>query len=81
MNSQDSRQNPIAIRQALARLPAWTQRFWTWLSGIALPDETSRRPWSTSRHIAVTLITLVLASLTALHCAQALFVRFTAFVA
>ena len=81
MNSQDTRQNPIAIRQALARLPAWTQRFWTWLSAIAMPDETSRRPWSTTRHIVVTLITLVLAALIALHCAQALFVQFTALVA
>lgn len=46
------RLNPIDNREALAKLPAFTQRFWTWLTGLTHRGEPARRPWTVNRHLA-----------------------------
>lgn len=43
--------DPFESREALARLPRFTQRFWTWLSGLTHQDELPRSPWSVSQHL------------------------------
>lgn len=51
----------IAPREILAkRFPGWTQRFWTWVTGIALPGQRPLiiwRPWM--RAIALLIQVLV----------------------
>ena len=55
------------------RFPAYTQRFWTWLTGIALPDQIPLfiwRPWTRALalfaqlYIATLLGTILLNDLT-----------------
>lgn len=43
-------------RISLARLPAWTQSFWTWLSAISLPARVARWRWKPWQHIALTVV-------------------------
>jgi hypothetical protein len=53
--------NPFTAREALARLPRFTQRFWTWLTGLTHSNEAPRKPWSADQHVLVFLATCVLA--------------------
>ena len=64
--------NPLSTRDALARLPEFTQRFWTWLTGIARPQEMSRRRWTPAEHLAVTSGLLIGAAILGTASAQAL---------
>lgn len=52
--------HPIDNREALAKLPARTQRFWTWLTGLTHQDELPRKPWTPKRHLAVYALALVM---------------------
>lgn len=52
--------HPIDNREALATLPARTQRFWTWLTGLTHRTEPSRKPWTPKRHLAVYAFALVM---------------------
>lgn len=49
MKKNQSRRDPIEFRKLFnTRLPGWTQPFWTWLTGIALPGQKRLwvwRPW------------------------------------
>jgi hypothetical protein len=45
------RLNPIDNRDALAKLPRITQRFWTWLTGLTHRDEPVRQPWTVNQHL------------------------------
>lgn len=47
------------IRASLARLPAWTQHFLTWLTGYALPLQRPLLPNSPAIQIAVAVIALL----------------------
>lgn len=62
---------PVDIRASFLRFPAWTQHFWTWLTGKALPDQTPlfRHTWYS--YLASTLAAffagLALSSLALVH--------------
>lgn len=45
------RPNPIDNRETLAKLPSFTQRFFTWLTGLTHRDEPSRYPWTVNQHL------------------------------
>lgn len=55
--------DPVTIRRALARLPSWMQKFFTWLTAIALPDEKPLRPWTPESHVAALCLTWILVAL------------------
>lgn len=72
---------PVETRIALARLPAWTQRYWTWLSGIAMPTEMKRRPWAPWQHVLCTVVALAVAAAVGVYSAQALYTTLVHFFA
>lgn len=53
---------PDVIRKTLAELPRATQRFWTWLTGLMLPGELPREPWSPWQHFVCTFGVFCLAA-------------------
>jgi hypothetical protein len=53
--------NPLKTREALARFPRFTQRFWTWLTALTHQNEAPRKPWSVDQHVAAFMATCVLA--------------------
>ena len=64
--------DPYEIRRALGRLPLVPQRFWTWLTGVALPEEFHRRRWTPAQHFFVTVCIFVMAAGIGTLCAQTL---------
>ena len=64
-DKQFNQRNAIDLRlQLQIRFPVFTQRFWTWLTGIALPDQVPLfiwRPWV--RALALFAQTIVAASI------------------
>lgn len=67
---------PTDIRRALFdRFPkwAWLQRGFTWLTGIAMPGETRRRPWTASTHLWVLVTTWAAALLVGTVAVELLF--------
>ena len=57
-------------RRRLANWPDWLQWFLTWLSGLALPGEKRRRPWTPLDHLLVYFATLILAGTSAVFIVQ-----------
>lgn len=53
--------NPLQARMALADWPRWVQPIFTWLSGIALPGETRKRPWTVHKFVIAQFTTLLVA--------------------
>jgi hypothetical protein len=53
--------NPFKTREALACLPRFTQRFWTWLTALTHQNEAQREPWTTNQHMAAFMATCVVA--------------------
>jgi len=55
--------HPLAVREALARFPRSTQRFWTWLTGLTHRGEPLRSPWTALQHLLafVTVATIAFA--------------------
>ena len=45
---------PDIIRRSLAVWPRFTQRFWTWLTGLLPPNEASRHHWTQWQHFLCT---------------------------
>jgi hypothetical protein len=48
------------IRESLTRLPVWTQAFFTWLTGYALPGQKRLFNISPELHILIAVATLLL---------------------
>ena len=55
------RPHPIDNREALAKLPAITQRFWTWLTGLTHHAEPRRKPWTANQHLLAYAFVFVIA--------------------
>ncbi|WP_375415253.1 fatty acid desaturase [uncultured Bradyrhizobium sp.] len=49
--------DPVDVRASLARFPAWTQHFWTWFTGKALPHQ---RPLIMHTWYSYLIVTLAL---------------------
>lgn len=55
--------NLLQLRRILAaRFPRWTQPFWTWITGIAMPDEPPRRHWTNGTHLGGLLLAWIATS-------------------
>ncbi|KGM39777.1 hypothetical protein JY96_06360 [Aquabacterium sp. NJ1] len=67
------RPNPIDNRDALAKLPRFTQRFWTWLTGLTHSKEPPRKPMGVTQHLLCYLFVVVLASALSVWSCQTLF--------
>lgn len=55
------RHSLLSKRRQLASWPRWMQPFLTWLSGISLPNETRKYPWTPRQHLIAYFATLILA--------------------
>ncbi|MFG6417218.1 hypothetical protein ACG02S_25315 [Roseateles sp. DC23W] len=52
----DRKPDPLETRSKLAeRFPRWTQPFWTWLTGIAMPDAKPLHRWTFGTHLGALL--------------------------
>ncbi len=73
MKTRQDKPDALAIRQALKELRIAPQRFWTWLTGIALPEEMGRQPWTPAQHHALQMGVAMLAAGLGMWSAQTLY--------
>ena len=53
----DRKPDPLETRRKLAeRFPRWTQPFWTWLTGIAMPGGKPLHRWTFGTHLGALLL-------------------------